>query len=371
MTSLSQSPADKTLVSLAPVWTVTVTGIGVGATSRTLFVSRSGVGQIFSWIEGVVVTDPTFLSSVSFTGTDLTVILTLATPPTAGEYVGFLTSYSDTGTPGLSLTRDHIAGEVTTLAQNPAPQSQDVSRRSAVLFDASTSLPLMFYAARIYVDDVEAFATTYGFSRPDYEGQSSFSADLLAVTVQSRRSFDQEQTVPVAVEVDVKTAAPLVVTHRVEWVFTTAYERTPITDSTLLNTAVDRPAKRGLVEMFRTAGLAAVRAPTSSASSAVLLFYAVQQSSLSSLTSYLPGASLLAPEAALLLPRDIVGPETAYEKFDAVLPFFEIYLSELVTMGLILPEEEAYLGRAWASNVPADRVGAVAASLLYAFPVAL
>lgn len=371
MTSLSQSPADKTLVSLSPLWSVTVTDIGAGATSRTLQVIRTGVGLIYSWVDGVITTDPSFVSSTTFTGTVLSVQLSLTAPPAAGDYVGFTTAYSDTLTPGLSLVRDHIVGEVNVLAQSPAPQAADVSRQPTILFDATVSLPLLFNAARLYVNGDPAFSTAYGFDRPDYEGLSTFTTSLLALRAQSRRRFDQEQNVVLLMEVDVKTAAPLVVTKAFQWTITTTYQRTPIIDSTLLHTLVDRPANRGLLEMFRTAGLAAVRPPTSTASSAVLLFYAVQQSSLRSLVSYLPGSALLAPEAALLLPRDVVGPETAYEKFSAVLPFFEVYLSELVNTGYLLREEEALLLRAWESNVPADRVGAVAASLLYAFPVAL
>jgi hypothetical protein len=97
-----------------------------------------------------------------------------------------------------------------------------------------------------------------------------------------------------------------------------------------------------------------------------VFFYAVQQSSLASLTPLLPDANQLAPETLGLLPDDIASPVEAAAKLDNVAIFWTSLLQVLIRDAALPPPITELLDRAWNSEYPADRGGAIAAALLYA-----
>lgn len=364
-TSLTQAPEHLSLVPLNPTWTITVRDITPGTTARTLTVAISGIGTIYTWTESGQTTTPGFVSSYTYDGSTLTVALSTVT--TQGTEFAFSTTYTDSlGVAAGAST--YVAGEPSVVAQNPVNEAQDVSPLSSVLFDIGMTAPLDIVDAQVWISDVAAYDSVTGFSRPDYEGRAVMSARFASINANWRRAFDEDRPVNVKAVVGFKTSTSVRVQQTYEWKFNVAKMRTIVTRIPAF-TAVDAPAARGIVEVFRTAGIAAVKPPTSTAPSALLLFYAVQHSGLSSLAPYLPGAGLLIPETSALRGGDLISPTAGYANLIAVEPFFEIFLRELVSDGAALPQEVEFLERAWRERTPVNRIAAVAAALLYAFPV--
>jgi hypothetical protein len=221
---------------------------------------------------------------------------------------------------------------------------------------------------QLSINHAAAYNSASGFTRPDYEGRPVVSAKFASINANWRRAFAEGQQVVVAAVVGFETPSSATVYKTYSWKFYVAKKRTVITRLPAI-TSVDLPAARGIIEVFRTTGIASVKPPASTVPSALLLFYAVQHSGLSSLAPYLPGAALLSLETATLRAADLVSPTAGYANLISVEPFFEVFLRELVTDGTALPQEVELLERAWRDNTPTNRIAAVAAALLYAFPV--
>ena len=245
------------------------------------------------------------------------------------------------------------------------------SRSSSVLFNLSSFAPLEVTAATLYINGTFAYDSASGFERPDFTGSALLTSELASINAISRRKFDENTDVEVSAVVTFASGGVLSVQYPYTWTFRTTYTRTVVSDAALQITPVDRPNGRGLIEAFRTSESQALHAEGSTASTAVLMFYAVQNSGLSSLAPYLPGAEFLAPEVDKLQPRDLVLPEVAYAALLPIAPFFEAFVREVIVMGQALVEEAELLLRAWESQDPRNRVAAVAAALLYALPVTL
>lgn len=363
---LKQTPEDLSLVPLLPVWTITVTEITPGSTSRQLLVDIAGFGTVYTWTELVQTTSPGFTATYAYDGT--TLVVTLSTTSTQGQQYSFTTTYSDS-TDIKTIYRTYLAGEPSVLTQSPPDMSADVSKSASVLFNLSTTTALPIVSVMMFINDNVAYDSPSGFIRPDFEGSALLTSKLLTMNVGWRRDFDEASRVMVSVMVGFQNSPGPVVYGTYEWEFYVARSRTPISNAVLQNTPVDVPAQRGIFEAFRAAGISSVRPAQSTASASVLLFYAVQHSGLSSLAPYLPGANLLAVETGNLRRGDILPPDQGYANLLDVVPFFEVFLRELVADGAALHEEAALLSRTWNSDTPTNRIAAVAAALLYAFPV--
>lgn len=373
MTTLTQTPPDKLLVDRSPTWSIRVEGISPLSTpgSRTLSVSRAGTGVIYTAVNGVTTfLHPTFSVAVAYSGTVLDVQLQLTSPAVQGEAFIFTTTYADSATSTLTVARSHLAGDALLLARSPTPGATQVSPTSPVLLTVSTSSPLSIESAQVVIDGSVAYDSFTGFVRPDFSGSSFLISSLLSLNVSSRRHFPEDEPVDVSVEVGFKSSSALIATRTYAWSFNPVFDQTTTRDAALQLTNLDYSNARALTETFRQAALNALRPPQSTASFAVLLFYAVQVSSLASIAGYLPDAARLRAEVSRLQAKDLVSPETAYESVAPVAPLFELFLRELVAIGQALPEEAELLLRAWESQGASNRLGAVAAALLYAIPLA-
>lgn len=364
-TTLEQVPEDHSLVPLHPVWTITVRDIVPATTSRTLTVSVAGLGTVYTWTESTQTTDPAFSSSYTYDGNILTVTLSTVAAPGA-EYV-VTTAYIDSYG-GITRVFTYVAGEPTVVAKNPVNDAQDVSPIASVLFDIGVAAPLSINWVHVTINDEEAYDSGSGFTRPDYEGRAVVSDKFASINTNWRRAFDEGQPVIVDAVVGFQTSTSATVYKTYSWKFYVAKKRTVITRLPAI-TSVDLPAARGIIEVFRTTGIASVKPPSSTVPSALLLFYAVQHSGLSSLAPYLPGAAILSLETSTLRAADLISPLAGYANLISVEPFFEVFLRELVSDGAALPQEVELLERAWRDNTPTNRIAAVAAALLYAFPV--
>ena len=364
-THLDQVPETPSLVPLNPVWTITVRDISTGSTARTLTVAVAGLGTVYTWTESARTTAPEFTSSYTYDGDTLTV--TLATSAAHGAEYVFTTTYSDSAV-SLATVLTYVAGEPSLLAQNPVKDAQDVSPLASVLFDIGMASPVALVGVRLLLNGEVAYDTGSEFTRPDYEGRAVVSPRFVSINVNWRRNFNEGQPVDVEATIRCRSPSSAIVYKTYQWRFFVAKRRTVVTQLPAV-TAIDLPAARGIVEVFRTAGIASVKPPASTVPSALLLFYAVQNSGLSSLAPYLPGAQVLELETPALRAVDLVAPVTGYANLIAVEPFFEVFLRELVIDGTALPQEVEMLERAWRANTPTNRIAAVAAALLYAFPV--
>ena len=370
MSSLKQAPDNLTLIPLSAQWVVRVLDIAPAATARTLAISVAGVGVVYSWTNGVEVVTAPYSAAYTYDGTNL--VVTLSRNAVAGQGFVMTTSYSDSLSSD-SFTRSYVAGEVVLLAQSPASQAQDVSRATSVLFDAAPRVPLLLDNVTLFIDSDTAwssYAPDGGFTRPDYSGRALYTQSLVSLNTSWRRRFNEESSVRVQVQVGVRTISSVVVYKTYDWTFTTARARTALLNTDLQRTPVDIPSGRGIIEVFRSAGIAAVRTERSTASAAVLLLYAVQHSGLSSIAPYLPGASALSAEVGTLQASDIMSPDAGYAYLQTIEPFFDVFLQELVSGGSALYEEAELLSRTWNAGTPVNRIAAVAAALLYAFPLA-
>ncbi len=371
MTTLTQIPADKQLVGRSPTWTIRVEAIAPSSAplSRTLSVFRAGTGVIYTAVNGVTTfIHPAFVESVTYSGVLLEVQLQLVAAAAQGEEFSFTTTYTDSAPTNLSVIRQHLAGDVLVLAQSPRPAELDVAPTSPILFTLSSAAPLNIESAKITVDGVIAYDAPSGFTRPDFFGRVLLSPTLLTTNVSGRRHFRDDEPVDVDVEVRFKSAGVLVAKRSYSWAFNPAFLQTTTFDASLQVTALDIPSPRGLIETFRQALLAALRPPRSTASFAVLLFYAVQASGLASIAGYLPSASRLQREVSRLHAGDLASPEVAHAHILPVVPLFEIFLREVVTMRQALPEEAELLLRAWETGDASNRLAAASAALLYAIP---
>jgi hypothetical protein len=371
VTTLTQIPADKQLVGRSPTWTIRVEAIAPSSAplSRTLSVFRAGTGVIYTAVNGVTTfIHPAFVESVTYSGVLLEVQLQLVAAAAQGEEFSFTTTYTDSAPTNLSVIRQHLAGDVLVLAQSPRPAELDVAPTSPILFTLSSAAPLNIESAKITVDGVIAYDAPSGFTRPDFFGRVLLSPTLLTTNVSGRRHFRDDEPVDVDVEVRFKSAGVLVAKRSYSWAFNPAFLQTTTFDASLQVTALDIPSPRGLIETFRQALLAALRPPRSTASFAVLLFYAVQASGLASIAGYLPSASRLQREVSRLHAGDLASPEVAHAHILPVVPLFEIFLREVVTMRQALPEEAELLLRAWETGDASNRLAAASAALLYAIP---
>lgn len=259
---------------------------------------------------------------------------------------------------------------ITVLTKNPLASEQDVAQNTPVSFTLTyPKPPLTLQTLTLLIDGEVAFDLATGFTRPDFSGVSFAANGIISLQTKRLRKFNQGQRVPVSIAADFfdgVTVSP----WTYAWSFDTTYFRTVTRDARLQATNLDLTNPRAVIETFRQAMLNALLPARSTASFSVLLLYAVQNSGLSSIVTYLPDSAALAAEFSRLQAGDLVTPEAAYAALSPVTPLFEIFMREIVTIGQALPEEAELLLRAWETGEAVNRVGAAAAGLLYAVPLA-
>lgn len=345
---------------------VRVDGINFAVPNKSLRVSVDGPFTLYSWIDFTIspqqgVTQDTVIGSDYLLAT-----ITMDAPPPVGTVLNFDITYSDNATPELTATPQVCVGNVVVLARSPAPAQLDVPVIAPIVLAARADAGLEFARCDLFLNGTPVNDAQGAFLRPDFSGSTTIANGTLAVKVHPRRAFDEGAPVTVRWDLRVTPDNERRFLARQEWVFNTARRVTKLLDPTLQRTALDLPSPIGVIEIFRQTALDALVPQRSTASSSVVFYYVVQQSSLASLAPGLPGAVVLAPETSRLLPSDIASPTEAAAKLAAAGIFWTSLLQVLVRDAHVPPPVTELLDRAWNSEYPADKGGAVAAALLYA-----
>lgn len=366
MATLTVSLQDKQLWSAPYQLTVRVDGINFTVPNKALVIAVGGPLTLYSWADYAIFTQPS-ITQVTEVGPDyLLATITVIDVPDAGAEVDFNITYSDDATPEVAATPQVCFGNVVFLARSPAPNQIDVPVISPLVLAVRADAGLEFSAGDLFIDGAPVNDAQGNFLRPDYSGTVTDANNVLAVKIVSRRTFNEGEPVVVRWDLQVTPDNERRFLARQEWTFHTARRVTKLIDPTLQRTALDRPSPTGVVEIFRQTALDALVPPRSTAASSVVCYAAVQQSSLASLATALPGAAALAPETRRLLPSDIASPTEVAAKLAAVGIFWTSLLQVLVRDARVPPAVTELLDRAWQSEYPADKGGAVAAALLYA-----
>lgn len=366
MATLAVSPANGQLWRAPYVLTGRVDGVNFATPNKTLAVV-SGQLPLYSWTDNVIFTQQG-ITQETVVGPDyLLVTLTFLDAPTPGTGMNFDVTYSDDATPQISASTQVCAGNVFVLGRNPAPDQLDVPVIAPLVLAVSTDPGLTFAGSTLYIDGVRANNPLTGeFLRPDFVGISNNVSGVLFLKVMPRRAYNEGHPVAVRWELIVTPDFERKYLAVLEWTFQTAHRVTPLLSPALQRTALNQPSPIGIIELFRQTALDALVPPRSSAATAVVFYYAVQQSSLASLAPVLPNAPALAAETVRLLADDIASPVEAAAKLAAVSIFWTSLLQILIRDVRLSPQLTELLDRAWNSEYPADRGGAVAAALLYA-----
>lgn len=366
MTTLTASLATGDLWSAPYQLTVRVDGIDFLQPNKTLTIAVEGPFVLYSWTDYTIFTQPVITQN-TVVGVDyLIATITVINAPASGP-INLNITYSDDATPEVTSTPQVCFGNVTFLARSPAPDQIDVPVIAPLVFVVRADTGLEFAGGTLYFNGVRSNNPQTGeFLRPDFTGTSNVVGGVLALKVVPRRTYDEGAPVTIRWELLVTPDSERKFLTVLEWTFHTARRVTRLIDPALQRTALDRPSPVGVVEIFRQTALDALVPQRSTAATAVVFYYAVQQSSLASLASVLPHAAALAAETPRLLPDDIAAPVEAATKLAAVAIFWTSLLQVLVRDVGLPPSLTELLDRAWNSEYPADRGGAVAAALLYA-----
>jgi len=367
MATLSVSLTNGQLWSAPYQLTVRVDGINFATPNKALVVAVDGPFTLYSWTDYAIFTQPVITQDTVVGPDYLLVTITVIDAPDPGTVINFNITYSDDATPEVAATPQVCFGNVAFLARSPAPDQIDVPVIAPLVLAVRADTGLEFAGGTLYFNGVRSNNPQTGeFLRPDFTGTGNVVGGVLALKVVPRRTYDEGAPVTIRWELLVTPDSERKFLTVLEWTFHTARRVTRLIDPALQRTALDRPSPVGVVEIFRQTALDALVPQRSTAATAVVFYYAVQQSSLASLASVLPHAAALAAETPRLLPDDIASPVEAAAKLAAVAIFWTSLLQVLVRDVGLPPSLTELLDRAWNSEYPADRGGAVAAALLYA-----
>lgn len=371
MATLETTPPSGHLLPAPYTFCVRVAGMDFSALNKALVVT-SGPNAVYSWYDGAITVGPGY-SQVTHQGADyLEAAITVLGAPVAGTVVDFNAAYSDDATPSVGTSAQYCYGNIVFLARSPSPDQVGVSNFAPVLLVARPDSALTIDGFDLYVNAVSATDPDTGdFVRPDFTGSATSAGGVYSVRVQPRRTYTAGSVVQIRWLVQVRPVSKQPFLFDARWAFYTSVRTPKLFRPALQRTALDTPSPRGVVEIFRQAAIDALLVPDSKASTAVVFFYAVQQSSLASLAPRLPGARELSPETPQLLAGDIAATAEAADKLSRVDMFWPALLQVLVQDLGLAPEVVDLLARAWDGHQPQDKVAATAAALLYAMPTSI
>ncbi len=371
MATLETTPPSGHLLPAPYTFHIRVDGVNFSALNKALVVT-SGPNPVYSWYDGAITIGVGY-AQVTNQGSDyLDVAITVLGAPTAGTVVDFNAAYSDDGTPALGTSAQYCYGNIVFLARSPAPDQVGVTDRTPVVFAARPDSALAIDGFDLYVGNSAATDPNTGdFVRPDFTGSVLSAGGVYSVRTQPRRAYAAGSKVEVRWLVQVSPVSKQPFLFDARWAFYTTARAPKLLRPELQRTALDAPSPRGVVEIFRQAAIDALMVPDSRASTAVVFFYAVQQSSLASLAPQLPGARALAPETPQLLAGDIAATAAAASILSRIDMFWPALLQVLVRDSGMPLEVAALLDRAWGAQQPQDKVAATAAALLYAAPTSI
>jgi len=366
MATLETTPPSGHLLSAPYTFHIRVSGVNFAVLNKILLVT-SGPNHVYSWSEGAITVGPGYAQQTTQGADYLEAAVTVLGVPVAGDVVNFVASYSDDATPVLGTSAEYCYGNVVFLARGPAPNQVGAPVGAPLAFVVRPDSALAVDGFDLYVNGVPATVPdTSEFVRPDFVGSSAYSGGVYSVRVQPRRSFSAGSVVEVRWLARVRPISKQPFLFDARWSFYTAPRAARLRQSALSRAGLDTPSPRGVVEIFRQAAMDALLVPDSSAGAEVVFFYAVQQSSLATLASRLPGARSLAAETPQLLSGDIASTLDAANKLSRVEMFWPAMLQVLVQDTGVPREVAALLSRAWDAEQPQDKVAATAAALLYA-----
>jgi hypothetical protein len=371
MTTLTVSLQDKELWSAPYRFTVRVDGIDFSVPNKSLVIF-SGQSLFYSWIDNTIFTQ-SGIEQETVVGNDyLFITITVIDAPPPGVVIKLFVIYKDDETSDIVVTREVCVGNIVIFAQSPTPNQIDVPVIAPLILAARVDPGLQFVNSALTLNSILINDSITGaFLRPDFTGYSNIVGNALSVKVVPRRAYDNDASVSVNWKIEVSPDSERRFASVFTWTFYTVKRATRVLNPALQRTALDRPAAVDIVEIFRQAALDALVPPRSTAPTAVVFYAAVQQSSLASLAPMLPGTAVLAVETPHLLAHDIASPVEVAAKLDAVKIFWPGLLQVLVRDANISPQIAELLDRAWHSEYPADRGGAIAAALLYAVHIAI
>jgi len=367
MPEITNTPDDLSLLALGTAFKIEVIGIAPAAALRHLVVTVGGVVTIYEYNNGVITTAPDVVQTTNAQPTFLSVTLMPTNGGTSGAVLELTMTYEDSLSSAPDAAVTYSYGNVTVTGRSPVPDAPDVLPSSLVSVSGTISANQEFVDVQFLLNNEPVFnITAFGqsYRRPNYSGTLYTSPALFAFTVQPRRTWPDDFVVRAEALVRVSPDNERKFMARFPYAFHVTKTPTPVRDTRLVQSRLDRPFPVAVVEIMRTATITALRPPTSAAPTLTIFFYAVERSGLASMLKPLDPQGALAFEASRLLPRDVASPIEAATALSGVDVLWVSYLKELIEFRVISVEQAALLDRAWLAGDPCNRVAAAAMSLL-------